>query len=294
MKQIVFFGMRGQFSIPPLDALIRAGHPVGAVIVPAAQPHDSPRQLTPDPIASEVPLVNPYLAPNIIHTGWANDIPVWEVGRQPTELLAQLQPDVMVVACFPYRLPPDVLQIPTFGCLNVHPSLLPAYRGPEPRFWMAYHGETRGGVTVHHLDADFDTGDIVMQAGFSWAEGASGQAIACQSACLGGELLLESLACLESLGQLPRYPQSEEGSSYYPNPTAAETIISTAWTAQRAFTFIRAAADWSLTVQLDDTSVTVNQAISYDPAGQLGRGYVVAGKLWRIQFASGVLVVLAD
>ena len=81
-------------------------------------------------------------------------------------LLAGLEPDLIFVAGFPWRLPPELLSLPRLGCINTHPSLLPRYRGPNPLFWQVMNGETEGGLTIHRMDADFDTGPILVQRSF--------------------------------------------------------------------------------------------------------------------------------
>src|SRR5262249_42819339 len=71
--------------------------------------------------------------------------------------------DLILVQMFPRRLPASVLAIPRLGCVNVHPSLLPRYRGPNPVSWQLYNGETEIGITCHRMDASFDTGPILLQ-----------------------------------------------------------------------------------------------------------------------------------
>ncbi|MBF6592146.1 MAG: methionyl-tRNA formyltransferase, partial [Ktedonobacterales bacterium] len=86
--------------------------------------------------------------------------------RHPRPLLGYLrgvEPDLLLVAGFRWRLPAEVLALPRLGCVNAHPSLLPRYRGPNPLYWQVANGETEIGLTLHRMDADFDTGAILAQ-----------------------------------------------------------------------------------------------------------------------------------
>ena len=172
MAGVIFFGMKGTFSLPPLQVLVERGIEIGAVIMPASTTSQPlPRRIEPPlPPPSDLPIITPHLSRNISHVAWEHSIPVWEVGSlsdaRTLELLADLQPDLIAVACFPYIFPSALLQLPRYGCLNLHPSLLPAYRGPLPLFWMARQGERQAGVTLHFLDEGLDTGDIVAQTAF--------------------------------------------------------------------------------------------------------------------------------
>jgi methionyl-tRNA formyltransferase len=167
-------------------------------------------------------------------------------------LLADLQPDLIVVACFPYIFPPTLLELPRYGCLNLHPSLLPAYRGPLPLFWMARQGERRAGVTLHFLDEALDTGDIVAQTAFDWPDGISGVDLERRCAEEGAKLLPAALQQLAQGGELPRRPQPQQGSSYFSWPTQQDFVIPTHWEARRAFNFLRAAVDWPLVIEVGE------------------------------------------
>lgn len=290
--RVLFFGMTGRFSVPPLQELISAGVEIAAVVVPGSDPQ--PRRLEPPPpVPSDLPLANPYLTPTILHLAWTHSIPVWAVGRfsgdAATGWLAGFNPHLAVVACFPYRFPSAFLKLPRFGCLNLHPSLLPAYRGPTPLFWMARHGEPQAGVTLHFLDEGLDTGDIVAQTAFAWPQGISGPALEERCARAGAGLLLKAVRQLARGNPLPQRAQPDAGSSYYPFPSAPDFIIPTHWPARRAFNFLRAAADWPLVVEVEGVQIPIRIAIDYHPTQTLGRPYLARGNEYRIQFRPGVL-----
>jgi methionyl-tRNA formyltransferase len=294
--RIVFLGMSGPFSWPPLETLLAGGVEVSAVILPAASPSldPLPRRVEPArPALSALPVINPYLHPNIIHLAWAQDIPVWEIGSlsdsSTLALLAALKPDLIVVACFPFILPAAVLHLPRYGCLNLHPSLLPAYRGPIPIFWMARQGERQAGVTLHFMNEGVDSGDIVAQTAFDWPEGISGTELEQRCAAEGGALLLEAVRQLAEIGQLPRRPQSTTDSSYFSWPTEKDLVIPTNWDAPRAFNFIRAAVGWPLVIATDERYFPAGRALGYEVELMLDQPYrFEEGEVW-IQFQPGVL-----
>jgi methionyl-tRNA formyltransferase len=292
---IIFFGMQGILSLSPLQALIEAGVEVKTVIIPAEQTTAPfPHRVEP-PLSSptDLPIINPYLNYSIVHLAWERNIPVWEAGplSNPSALalLADLHPDLMVVACFPAIFPVALLQLPRYGCLNLHPSLLPAYRGPAPLFWMARQGERQAGVTLHFMDQDADSGDIVAQTAFPWPEGISGPELEQRCAAVGGQLLLAAVKQLAQTGQLPRRPQPSEGSSYFSWPGDEDLVIPTNWEARRAFNFLRAAADWPLRIAVGEQRFPLGRALGYTADQVLGQPYLFEDNEVWIQFQPGVL-----
>ncbi len=313
MLRLLFFGMTGQLSLPPLAKLLSAGVEIAAVIIPEDTPPDFstlgerktalavsdwPRPVEPPPPApTDLPLLNPYLTPNLIHLAWARHVPVWQVNSLADSAtlarLASFQADLAVVACFPYLFPASLRQLFRYGCLNLHPSLLPAYRGPTPLFWQARQGEAQAGVTWHYLDEGLDSGDMVSQAAFEWPEGISLAQLERECANLGAQLLLEAVTQLSQSGQLPRRPQPTAGASYFSFPGEADRVIPTTWPARRAFNFIRlAAVDWPLVIAAaDEARFLIREAMAYTAEGVLGQPYVQQDELVWIQFNSGVLQV---
>jgi methionyl-tRNA formyltransferase len=236
-----------------------------------------------------------YLEQSVIHLAWNRQIPVWEVaslaGADTLALLGSLQPDLISVACFPYIFPPALLELPRSGCLNLHPSLLPAYRGPDPLFWIARQDERITGVTLHILDRGVDSGDIVAQTRFDRPDGLSGAALERRCAEEGAELLLKALEQLDQSGQLPRHPQPKAGASYFPWPTEADYVIPTHWPARRAFNFIRGAEGWPLAIAVGEKKLPVRSALSYSVEQTLAQPYHIFGNDAWIQFQPGVLRV---
>src|SRR4051794_33572606 len=177
--RILFLGMAGATSAAVLSALLAAGAEIAGVVLPAGR---LARATQPEPIASIAPPLIPLASPSptIADLARARGIPAFELRRaaEPAALraLAQLRPDLGCVACFPLRLPPELLALPPLGFLNMHPSLLPRHRGPDPLFWTLRDGGERAGVTIHYMDERFDTGDVALQAPLALPDGISGPA----------------------------------------------------------------------------------------------------------------------
>ena len=203
--------------------------------------------------------------------------------------LAALQADVICVSCFPHLLPPAILQLPRLGCLNVHPSLLPRFRGTAPLFWALRAGVRQTGVTIHFMDEGFDTGDVALQRPYTLPDRATHNEIETAVATIGGELLVEAVNKLAA-GTLPRQPQPS-GFSSDPWPREADFALDTKWTAQRAFNFMCGTQNWGrpYPVQVGEEFVWLETAVSYDSRAQLPKPFVKQEHFVQIQFLPGVL-----
>lgn len=281
---ILFFGLPGPFSAASLAALVAAGAEVAAVIVPGG-----PQQ------AASIAKMSP---PPPARTGLAQmaqeaHIPVYAVRHldaRVQEWLVARQPAVACVACWRRRMPAALLAIPEHGFLNLHPSLLPAYRGPYPLFWALRDGLRESGVTVHWMDEGLDSGEIALQAPLPLPEGVGPAVLDHAAGELGGRLLLEALRRL-SAGALERQPQPP-GGSYQPAPGGADFELDTGWSARHAYNFMRGTSDWrqSYPVQIGDERLHLRQALGYDPAAKLPAPVVHAEDCVRLQFTPGVLI----
>lgn len=122
-------------------------------------------------------------------------------------------PELIVVAVFGQILKPAILDIPSKGCINVHASLLPKYRGPNPFYWVLHNMERNTGVTIHYMDEGIDTGDIIMQAEILIARDETEFTLRAKCAKLGSELLVQAVSLIEE-GSAPRIKQKEMEASY--------------------------------------------------------------------------------
>lgn len=138
--------------------------------------------------------------------------------------IAALGIDLLVIANYPRRLPRHLYSAPRLGAINVHPSLLPAFRGPDPVYWMRASGADLGGVTVHHVDDGFDTGPIVLQQAFPIGPNESERTILSRAVAVARALLPRSVELLLT-GHTAALTQDTAHASYFSSaPRGASTL----------------------------------------------------------------------
>ena len=209
---MLFLGMTGAFSLPPLQALIDAGIDVCGVLVAG---EGRLHRVEPGTVSTGLPVLTRFVQPNIVHLAWKNAIPVFEVGvLEATPEVAALQPDVIAAACFPRLVPRRFRALATLGAVNVHPSLLPENRGPDPIYWTLRLGHPRTGVTVHLMTDRADAGAILAQEPVVVPAGVSPEDLEQMCAQLGGRLLARAVRDLGQGTAVPR-PQDESRATYY-------------------------------------------------------------------------------
>lgn len=200
--RIVFMGTP-DFAVGTLEALIKAGHEVIGVVTQPDKPKGRGKTLMPTPV-KEVAL--------------KHQIPVYQPKKvretEFTETLGRLAPDVIVVAAFGQIITREILGIPRFGCINVHASLLPAYRGAAPIQWAVINGEKESGVTIMQMDEGLDTGDMIDKVVVPLAEYETGGSLFDKLSQAGAELCVKVLKDLEE-GNAVREKQPEESTTPY-------------------------------------------------------------------------------
>ena len=152
-----------------------------------------------------------------------HDVLVTSQIKQLPALLRGLEPDLIFVAGFPWRLPPDLITLPRLGSINTHPALLPRYRGPDPVFWQLMNGETETGLTTHRIEPDFDTGPILAQASMPIRPDDDQDSIFARFSTLAPALIVQAMTAVAT-GE-PGIPQPVEGASYAPLRTAADRVL---------------------------------------------------------------------
>jgi methionyl-tRNA formyltransferase len=258
--------MAGRLSRAPLLALLEADIAVRAVVIPspmrlaggASSPDEAPIALR-SPTRSgsgrarELPLLGGAVADNIIQIAATHGIPVLAVSRlrdpQTLATLAAYTPDAICVACFPWRVPRAILNLPRIGCLNLHPSLLPESRGPDPLFWTFRRGDGQTGVTVHLMDERLDAGPILAQQALLVADGATETELERRCGEVGGELLVRALLEL-TRGVARAQPQDETRATYHPWPQETDYVISPERPARWAHNFVRGVGARSMPIHV--------------------------------------------
>lgn len=130
------------------------------------------------------------------------------------QTIKDLSPDVLVVVAYGKILKEQLLNVPRFGSINVHASLLPKYRGAAPIQWAVINGEEKSGVTIMHMDAGIDTGDMILQEEIVLDKDETAKSLHDKLAAAGGPLLLEALDLIAT-GRAPRFKQNNDEMTYY-------------------------------------------------------------------------------
>ena len=199
--RIVFMGTP-DFSVPALEALVEGGHEVVAAITQPDKPKGRGKAVLMTPVKEKA-----------MELG----IPVYQPVkvREPefVEKLRQMEPDAIVVVAFGQILPKSILEIPRYGCVNIHASLLPKYRGAAPIQWAVIDGERESGVTTMFMNEGLDTGDMLEKEAVTLDPKETGGSLHDKLSAIGGRLILSTLKGLED-GTLKGTPQTDEGSCY--------------------------------------------------------------------------------
>jgi methionyl-tRNA formyltransferase len=230
--RIIFFGT-AQLACPSLAAL--AQNPacqVAGVVTQPDRPKGRDLKLQPPPVKEEaIRLSLPVLQP--------------ERARDPAfvKSLAELRPALIVVAAYGQILPPSILDLPTHGCVNVHASLLPKYRGAAPIQWAILNDAPETGVTIMKMDPGLDTGDILSQSATPIQPADNAQTLHDRLAQMGADLLLNTIPDYISGRLLPR-KQPHEGSSYARKITKEDGRLNWEEHARPLWNRIRALTPW--------------------------------------------------
>ncbi|MCR5648179.1 MAG: methionyl-tRNA formyltransferase [Oscillospiraceae bacterium] len=204
--RIVFMGTP-DFAVASLRALCAAGHEIAAVVTKPDMPKNRGMKLMPSPVKkAALELGLPVYTPERIKSA------------ETAELLASFGADVFAVVAFGRLLPKHILDMPRLGCVNVHGSLLPKYRGSAPVQWTVLNGEKTAGVTTMLLDEGMDTGAMLLSESVEVGEYESFGSLYARLADVGAELLVRTLAGLEDGSVVPT-PQDEALASYAPPVT---------------------------------------------------------------------------
>jgi methionyl-tRNA formyltransferase len=203
MKPRIIFMGSPEFALPSLRALANS-YPVIGVVTQPDRPAGRGRTLTPPPVKS---LAQEYGLPMIQPRRL----------REPQAMtqLRDWQPDVIVVAAFGQILKPDVLELPPYGCVNVHASLLPRWRGAAPIRAAILHGDEQAGITIMCMDPGIDTGPILNQRATPIQTDDTAETLSGRLGELGAQLLLETLPGYLD-GELAPEPQDESQATYAP------------------------------------------------------------------------------
>lgn len=232
--RIIYMGTP-QFAVPALDALLSSRHEVVAVCTQPDRPSGRGYKLTPSAVkARALEHGLPVHQPETLRISEAKEI---------RAQLERYNSDVFVVAAYGLLLPKGVLEMPRFGCINIHGSLLPKYRGAAPIHAALLNGDKTTGVTIMHMDTGLDTGDMILKREIAIAANDRFENLYERMAELGASALIEALDMLEN-GTAIRTPQDDTLSCYAPMLKKSDAIIDWEWDTTRIINMTRALDPW--------------------------------------------------
>lgn len=246
--RIVFMGTP-DFAVGSLKKLLEAGHEVVGVFTQPDKPQGRKMVLTPPPVKK-------FAVENGLAVYQPNSVKT----NEALELLKSLEPELIAVVAYGKILPKEILELPKFGCVNVHASLLPRHRGASPIQWSIYCGDSISGVTTQIMAEGIDTGDMLLKAEVEIADDDNFETLHDKLATVGADLLAETVKGLEN-GTVRPQKQPEEGVCYAPIIKKEMGQIDFSKTAREIDCLIRAFTPWpSAFMFIDGTRVKVLKA----------------------------------
>ena len=244
---IVFMGTP-DFSVPCLKRLIDDGHNVQAVFTQPDRPKGRGNHLAPPPV-KELAL--------------QHGIPVYQPEKlrksDALEILKEISPQLIIVVAYGQILPQSIIELPQFGCINIHASLLPRYRGAAPIQWCVLNGEKKSGVTSMQMDAGLDTGDMLLSAECEIGENDTAEDLHDRLSVLGAEVMSKTIALLEK-GELNPVKQDDSLSNYAPMLTKELCPIDWSEPAQQVHNKVRGLYSWPCaTAELDGRTIKIHK-----------------------------------
>lgn len=205
--KIVFMGTP-DFAVPCLRTLAESAHEVAAVFTQPDKPKGRGYKLIPTPVkAAAAEYDIPVYQPLSLRKG--------EDAEESMRVLREIAPDLIVVTAYGQILPKEILELPKYGCINIHASLLPKYRGAAPINWVLLNGEKETGVTSMQMSEGLDTGDMLIKRATPIGENETCEELYARLSTMGGEVLAETIDALEK-GSLSPEVQDDSLSCYSP------------------------------------------------------------------------------
>jgi len=275
--RIIFMGTP-DFACPTLQKLIERGENLVAVVTQPDRPKGRGQRLMPPPVKE--------LAEK-------NGIPVYQPlkVRDPgfVDIIRELKPELIVVVAFGQILPKALLEVPTHGCINVHASVLPRYRGAAPLNWCIINGETETGVTTMLMDVGLDTGDMLLIRKTPLDENEDIVSLHDRMAAMGADLLAKTLDRLGE-GTLIPQPQNSADSCYAPMLKKEDGIINWHADARTIHNKVRGLAVWPVAcTTVGDQTLKIYRTRVSDGSGEPGTVLQAAKGIFEVACQSGSL-----
>jgi methionyl-tRNA formyltransferase len=228
--RIVFFGTP-DFAVLPLKKLLDSGHEVVAVVTQPDRQSGRGRRVKPCPVKVEA-----------LNAGLKVMQPLKVREPDFVDELKSLNPSIIIVVAYGQILPPDIIDMPEFGCVNIHASLLPKYRGAAPVNWAIINGEEKTGVTIMLMDEGMDTGPLLLQEEVKIAPDDTTGSLLEKLSEIGADILLPAI---EGLGKGSIKPEAQpDGASYAPIMKKTDGLINWSKQADELSSFINGMNPW--------------------------------------------------
>lgn len=263
-----------EIAVPAFEKLIDVGHDIVGVFTQPDKPAGRGRAL---------------VAPAVKLAAAARGIPVFQPTKVRTEetrdLFASLRPEAAVVFAYGRILPPALLEIPTHGCINIHASLLPKYRGAAPIQWAIARGEAETGVTTMLMDEGLDTGAMLVKHATPIGSTETAVDLGARLALIGAEAIVETLA---RLGDIAPEPQRDAEATYAPILSREDGAVDWSWTAAEIANRCRGFQPWPGTwTTLDGVRLHLWKALALDVTTDMEPATIVDAKGDRLAIACG-------
>lgn len=255
---ILFIGSNNLLSLKPFTALIESKHTLCAFAFDEENKGN----------------LNTVTEYSIQSLALQNNIPLIRLDKNYSDAVTTInliQPDIILVSCYARLLPQTVFSSAKIGAFNIHPSMLPKFRGPAPIFWQLRNGAKPLGVSLHRIDESYDTGNIVLQKKMKVDDGISHEKLTDIFGDIASDLTIELLEAVDN-NKLIDSNQIKELASYQSFPIQQDYSIKTTWTAKRIYNFISGykGKDIYFTCELKGEVVNLMDALSYQNVAYAG------------------------
>ena len=275
--RLVFMGTP-RFAVEPLQALVEAGHEIAGVVTRIDKPSGRGRVMTSPPVKRAAEQMG---------------LTVYQPGRvrdpEFIDILQQIKPAVIVVAAYGQILPKEILSLPRHGCINIHASLLPFYRGAAPINWAIIRGETETGITIMQMDEGMDTGAILMQEGMPIGPDDSAGTLTEKLSVQGARLIAMTLLSVEKK-KLKPMPQDDGKATLAPPLKKEDGLVDWNLSAAEIRNRIRGLTPWpGAYTFLDGTMMKILDAECVAGDGESGMIYQIEPTSLDIGTGHGLL-----
>ncbi len=246
---IVFMGTP-DFSVPCLQRLIDDGHNVSAVFTQPDKPKGRGHHMMPPPVKELAVKYN---------------IPVYQPQKLRTsdafEILTEINPELIIVVAYGQILPKNILDLPKYGCVNIHASLLPKYRGAAPIQWSVLDGEKKSGVTSMQMDVGLDTGDMLLTAETEIGKNDTAEDLHDKLSVMGAEVMSETIDLIMK-GELKPQKQDDSLSTYAHMLSKDLSPINWNESAESVHNKVRGLYSWPCaTAELDGKTIKIHKTL---------------------------------